>query len=113
MTDAEVYRASYVSRDKFNHIINGRKGKNIKNDDNKNKVNASPKTVMQLCLGLKLTYKEAEYLMSCAGYAFQPNEDIDRVVVGCLKQGICNIVEVNMELYERKLELFKEPNWRT
>ena len=30
MTDVEVYRASRISRDKFNHIINGRKGKKLK-----------------------------------------------------------------------------------
>lgn len=113
MTDAQVYRASFVSRDKFNHIINGRKGKKIKESDNSNKCSVSPRTVMQLCIGLKLSYADAAYLMACAGYAFQPNEDIDRVVVACLKYGVRNIVEVNIELDERGLELFKEPIWRS
>ena len=111
MTDSEVYRASFVSRDKFNHIINGRKGQNIKDGSDNNKVNASQTTVMKLCIGLKLAYTDAVYLMSCAGYAFQPNNDVDRVVVACLRQRIYNIIEVNMELYERNLEPFIEPNW--
>ena len=111
MKDSEVYRASFVSRDKFNHIINGRKGKNVKDGDNKNEINASRRTVMQLCIGLKLSYTDAVYLMSCANYAFNPNDDVDRVVVACLKQGIRNIVAVNVELLERNLELFKEPHW--
>lgn len=113
MKDSEVYRASFVSRDIFNHIINGRKRKKVKESDNKNVINASRRTVMQLCIGLKLSYTDAVYLMSCANYAFNPNDDIDRVVVACLKQRICNIVEVNIELLERNLELFKEPNWTT
>ena len=113
MKDSEVYRASFVSRDKFNHIINGRKGKNVKESDNKNEINASRRTVMQLCIGLKLNYTDAVYLMSCANYAFNPNDDVDRVVVACLKQGIRNMLEVNIELYERNLELFKEPRWST
>jgi hypothetical protein len=29
-TDADIYHAAFVSRDKFNHIINGRKGKKVK-----------------------------------------------------------------------------------
>lgn len=113
MKDSEVYRASFVSRDKFNHIINGRKGKNVKEGDNKNEINASRRTVMQLCIGLKLSYTDAVYLMSCANYAFNPNDDIDRVVVACLKQGIRNMIELNIELYERNLALFKEPRWST
>ena len=110
MDNSEVYKAAYISRDKFNHIINGRKGKNVKRDDNSNKVNASHRTVMQLCLGLKLSYEDAVYFMSCANYAFNPNDDVDRVVVACIKEGIYNMVEVNIELYKRNLELFKEPH---
>ena len=41
---------------------------------NKNEINASRRTVMQLCIGLKLSYTDAVYLMSCANYAFNPNE---------------------------------------
>lgn len=111
LTETEVYKGAFVSRDKFSHIINGRKGKNIKSD--KNAAHVSQRIAMQLCIGLKLSYEEAVYFMSCAGHAFYPNEDIDRVVVACLKHRICNIVEVNMELYDRNLELFKEPDWRT
>ena len=112
LTETDVYKGSFVSRDKFSHIINGRKGKNIK-PDKSDKAHVSQRTAMQLCIGLKLTYEEAVYFMSCAGHAFSPHEDVDRVVVACLKHHICNIVEVNIELYECGYELFKEPNWRT
>ena len=111
MKDSEVYRASYISRDKFNHIINGRKGKKVKNTDGNDKVNASPRTVMQLCLGLQLSYEDAVYFMSCAGYAFNPHEDIDRVVVACIKEKKYSMTRVNIELDERHLEIFKEPNY--
>ena len=112
LTETDVYKGAFVSRDKFSHIINGRKGKNIKSN-NSDKANVSQRTAMQLCIGLKLSYEEAVYFMSCAGYAFSPREDVDRVVVACLKHHICNIVEVNIELEECGYELFKEPNWRT
>ena len=111
LTETEVYKGSYVSRDKFSHIINGRKGKNIKANSG-NAAHVSQRTAMQLCIGLKLSYEEAVYFMSCAGFAFSPREDVDRVVVACLKHHICNIVEVNIELDECGYELFKEPNWR-
>jgi hypothetical protein len=110
LTETEVYKGSFVSRYTFSHIINGRKGKNVK-PDNGNKANVSQRTAMQLCIGLKLTYEEAVYFMSCAGHAFKPNEDVDRVVVACLKNGICNIYDINEELYERKFPVFESPCW--
>ena len=110
LTETEVYKGAFVSRYTFSHIINGRKGKNVK-PDNGNKANVSQRTAMQLCIGLKLTYEEAIYFMACAGHAFKPNEDVDRVVVACLKNGICNIYDVNEELYERKFPVFESPNW--
>jgi hypothetical protein len=110
LSDAEVYKASYVSRDTFNHIINGRKGKKVKADD-ENKVNASHQTVMQLCIGLKLTYTESVRLMTSAGYAFRPDKMHDRVIAACIRENIFNMVEVNMELYERRLPLIKRPNF--
>lgn len=111
LSDAEVYKASYVSRDTFNHIINGRKGKKVKADNDKNKVNASPQTVMQLCIGLKLPYTEAVRLMTRAGYAFRPDQLHDRVIAACIRENIFNMVEVNMELYARRLPLIKRPNF--
>jgi hypothetical protein len=108
-TDADIYHAAFVSRDKFNHIINGRKGKKVKKISRAEedfKVNASPKTVMQLCLGLKLNYDEAIKLMSSAGYSFRDSETIDRVVIYFLRRGNYDIFEVNEELYDRNLPVF-------
>lgn len=110
LTETEVYKGSFISRYTFSHIINGRKGKNIK-PSNADKANVSQRTAMQLCIGLKLTYEEAVYFMSCAGHAFHPNEDIDRVIVACLKNRICDIYDVNFELYERNLPVFESPHW--
>jgi hypothetical protein len=112
-TASDIYNAAYVTRDKFNHIINGRKGKNIKPNDNENKVNATHRTVMKLCLGLRLGYADAVYFMACAGYAFRPNEPVDMVVVECIKHEIWNMVKVNIELYEHKLELFSKKDKKT
>ncbi len=108
MTDVQVYKAARVSKDKFNHIVNGRKGKSIKARNGAAKVNASPRTVMQLCLGLNLNYDDAVILMASAGYAFQRSELTDRVVVAFLKLGNYTIYDVNLDLYERGLPVFSE-----
>lgn len=107
MTDAEVYRASRISRDKFNHIINGRKGKKVK-ETSKGQASVSKRTIMQLCFGLKLSYDEAIVLMESAGYAFRKNDLTEVIVVICLKQGIHDMDEVNCTLYENNLEIFAE-----
>jgi hypothetical protein len=109
LSGPEVYRASFVSRYTFNHIINGRKKRNTQ-QNNMDKSNVSQRTAMQLCIGLKLTYEEAVYFMSCARHAFSPNDDVDRVVVACIKNRIYDIYEVNMELYERNLPVFMPPS---
>ena len=111
MTDAQVYKASRVSRDKFNHIFNGRKGKNKKATTNNNSVGVSRRTIMQLCLGLRLSYEEALILMQSAGCYFQLSEDIDRVVVTFLQAGDYDMDEINIELYERGLQVFSESRY--
>ena len=108
-TDAETYHAALVSRDKFNHIINGRKGKKVKKvsrAEENFKINASPQTVIQLCLGLQLNYDETVKLMSSAGYSFRDSETRDRVVIYFLRRGNYDIFEVNQELYDRNLPTF-------
>jgi hypothetical protein len=112
LTEPEVYKGAFISRDKFSHIINGRKGKKVK-ENSADKPSISQRTAMQLCIGLKLSYEEAVYFMSCAGFALSPRENVDRVVIACLKQGIRNIVEINMELQDHNFELFKEPSRQT
>ncbi|MBQ7907176.1 MAG: hypothetical protein IJ309_04290 [Clostridia bacterium] len=86
--DSEVYKAAQVKRDVFSAIKCG-----------KNK-GVSKRTVMQLCIGAKLTYEEAVELMESAGYAFAKNNLTDVIVAECLKQGIYDIFEVNESLYE-------------
>jgi hypothetical protein len=99
-SNADIYHASRISKDKFNHIINGRKGKKIPEIDNG--VNASHRTVMQLCVGLKLKYDEAVNLMASAGYAFETKKYPDEIVLKYLKEQNHDIFSANIELYDLK-----------
>jgi hypothetical protein len=111
MTDAQVYKASRVSRDKFNHIFNGRKGKKKNVANNNDSVGVSRRTIMQLCLGLRLSYEEALILMGSAGCNFKLDEDTDRVVVTFLQTGDYDMDEINIELYDRGLQVFSESRY--
>ena len=91
MKDSEVYKRSYVGRDVFSNIRNGK--------------GVSKKTIKQLCFGLKLSYEDAVILLASAGYAFSNNDIGDLVVAYFLKNKIYDIFEANMELYERKQAL--------
>ena len=111
MTDVQVYKASRVSRDKFNHIFNGRKGKKKNVANNNDSVGVSRRTIMQLCLGLRLSYEDALILMESAGCHFKLSEDTDRVVLTFLQDGLYDMDEVNMELYDRGLQIFSESRY--
>lgn len=111
MKDSQVYTAARVSRDKFNHIFNGRKGKKIATESNKSRIGVSRRTIIQLCLGLKLSYEEALELMQSAGLTFQGNDLTERVVVAFLKMGDYTIDDVNEELYDRGLQVFSESRY--
>ena len=90
---SDVYNACYVKRDTFNTI---KHGKNY---------GVSRRTVMQLCFGLKLNYDEAVILMASAGYAFSPNNLTDVIVKYYLVNGIYDIFEVNISLYDSGADL--------
>lgn len=100
--DADIYNASLVTRDKFNRILNPRKGKELKRDS----VGVSKRTIMQLCIGLKLTYEEAVVLMESAGYAFRRNDLTEVIVAICLRERICNMTLVNVILEENGEKIF-------
>ena len=92
MKDSDVYNACLVGRDTFSHIRKGDKG-------------VSKRTVMQLCFGLKLNYEEAMELMASAGYAFGAHILTDAIVAYYLKNGMYDIHDANITLYENKADL--------
>ena len=94
--DSDVYKAAQVKRDVFSAI----RGLGTPDKGRKTKKGVAKKTVMQLCIGAKLTYEEAVELMEAAGYAFSKNNLTDVIFAEHLKRGIHNIFEVNESLYE-------------
>jgi hypothetical protein len=110
MKDSQVYKNALVSRDKFNHIFNPRRGKNV-NSNNRNNVGVSRRTIIQLCIGLELTYEDATMLMESAGLTFLKNDDTERVVVAFLKKGNYTMEDINMELDDRGLQAFSESRY--
>lgn len=91
--DSEVYKAAQVGRDTFSAIRCG-KYKNV-----------SKRTVLQLCIGAKLTYEEAVELLESAGFAFSKSNKTDVIVSLCLKHEIYDIFEINDILYEEGANL--------
>lgn len=91
--DSEVYKAAQVGRDTFSAIRCG-KYKNV-----------SKRTVLQLCIGAKLTYEEAVELLESAGFAFSKSNKTDVIVSLCLKHEIYDIFEINDILYEEDANL--------
>lgn len=111
MKDSQVYTAARVSRDKFNHIFNGRKGKKVAAESNENRIGVSRRTIIQLCLGLQLSYEDALVLMRSAGLTFRGNDLTERVVVAFLKMGDYTLDDVNEELDDRGLQAFSESRY--
>lgn len=53
------------------------------------------RTVMQLCIGLKLPIEEANAFMALAGYCFSKSHFEDMAFQWCIKNGVYNIFDVN------------------
>lgn len=53
------------------------------------------RTVMQLCIGLRLSREEADGFMESAGYSFSPSIYEDVVFSWCLDHAVYNIFDVN------------------
>jgi hypothetical protein len=53
------------------------------------------RTVMQLCIGLKLPIEEANAFMAVAGYCFSKSNFEDMAFQWCIKNGVYNIFDVN------------------
>ena len=87
-----VYRSSNVSKGAFSKIMCG---------DTKNPMK---KTVLGLCIGLKLTRKEADELLASADMAFNPYNKRDKLVLQCIERGQYDIYTINS-----MLELCNQP----
>ncbi|CAM3897956.1 hypothetical protein [Mesobacillus thioparans] len=85
-TDAEVYKKAGIDRRLFSKIRSNpdyRPGKN---------------TVIALALGLELSKKETDKLLSSAGYSLSDSETSDLVIQFCIERNIYDIHQVNYAL---------------
>lgn len=85
-TDAEVYKKAGIDRRLFSKIRSNpdyRPGKN---------------TVIALALGLELSKKETDKLLSSAGYSLSDSETSDLVIQFCIERNIFDIHQVNYAL---------------
>ena len=87
LDNATVYKSSNVDRKTFSKILCG---------DTKI---PQKKTILGLCIGLKLSLDEAKELLASADMAFNPHDKRDDLVQDCIIHHQYNIFEVNSMLY--------------
>lgn len=86
-----VYTRANLDRKRFSKLINGRF------------VTPSKNMVLALVIGLRLDIEEAKEFMSYAGYAFNPSDRTDRVVLYNMNKGNYDIDRINFDLYDNDL----------
>lgn len=97
LDEVQVYKDSNIERDTFWRIVN-----------NKNK-SISRKTIIKLCIGLKLSYEIAIKFLATAGLAFDGHSPTEMLIVWCLQNKIYDTAEIDVILYEHDLDtLFSE-----
>lgn len=77
------YRRAGLSRQLYSKIISNPE------------LGVKKRTVMQLCIGLKLPIEEANAFMALAGYCFSKSHFEDMAFQWCIKNGVYNIFDVN------------------
>ena len=82
-----AYKRSNVTKKAFSKILCG---------DTKN---PQKKTVLAFCIGLKLSFEEAEELLASADMAFNPYNKRDKLVVDCIRRKQYDIDKVNQMLF--------------
>lgn len=86
------YKRAGISRQLYSKIVS-------------NKVKrVSKRTVLQFCVGLMLSYYDADYLLEAAGYAFSESSYEDMAFAWCLKNRVYNLLDVNEILVGCKCE---------
>lgn len=83
LTDPEVYKAANVDRKLFSKIR-----------CNKDYI-PKKKTIVALCIALKLNLDDAQDLLATAGFRLTTSSRADLVVMYCLENKLYNIYEVN------------------
>ena len=91
MTPPQVYNAAGITPDCFSKILSGKTKHPTK------------EKIIAMAIALKLKYKEAEDLLSSAGYCFSLSKE-DVIFEFCFENGPCTIDEVNEVLVYFNLE---------
>ncbi|MCI7612719.1 MAG: hypothetical protein MSS66_07010 [Selenomonadaceae bacterium] len=86
-----MYHKAGITKDHFSKI------KNTKD------YQPSKATALAIILAMQLKLSEAEDLLDRAGYTFSPSQLRDLVVKFFIEEGIYDVDEVNIQLYERDL----------
>ena len=86
LSDPDIYHYLYMSPKTFNKIINGKVKQPKKS------------TIYAIAIAMKLGYEETESLLEAAGLAFSGSSRQDLVVAYCLKNGIDNLYDINVQL---------------
>lgn len=87
-TVKEIYTCSNVRKKQFYKLMEDPK------------ITPKKTTVMGLCVGLRLTFKEAKELMGAVGYAFSEGSGADMFVAHFIKKKQYNHSVINIGLYE-------------
>lgn len=86
LVDPDVYNAVGISRQTFNKIINGNVRQPKKN------------TIVAMAFAMRLTYEEAEMLLSAAGFTFADNDMFDVITSWYLKNRKYNQYDIDTQL---------------
>ena len=81
-----VYKNANISKGAFSKILCGDTKKPQK------------KTVLQLCIGLRLNVFEAQELLASADMAFNPYSKRDKLIILFIEKGIYDYIEINYAL---------------
>lgn len=86
--DSEIYKKANLSKQHFSKIRN--------NPDYK----PTKPTAIALALALELDLEQTKDLIGRAGYALSSSSKFDLIIRYFIEQGVYNVIEINMALYE-------------
>ena len=92
LKDPEVYHRANISRKHFSKIRSSRD------------YHPGKKTVLSFAIALELSLDETVDLLARAGYAFSPSSREDSAIRYFIQEGIYDIYDINVALFEHGLE---------